>query len=778
MERLDGGLHTGHRGGHQGGKAHQRRSGFADCLHHALGRHVPAQIQNVISVIFQNDADNVLADVVDVPLDGGNDNPALALPLAAAGGKGRLDFLEGRLGGGGGLEQLGQEERSLFKTVPHGVQRGDEGGVHQVQRFPGGQCLLCGGAGFLFKAAPHRVIQRIGSLGGGGRSGIRFGHLLRLHLQVGVDSHIIVALFILAGQNAVSPHRRHHLGGVGVHDGQIQPRLHGKGEERRVDVTPAGKAKADVGDAQHRAHAQFPLAAGQGFQRLGGGALLGGNREGQAVDIHILPGDADGVGGGHNAAGDFQTPFHRLGDAALIQRKAHHGGAVLFAQRQNGIQHLLLAVHRVDDGLTVIDAQRTGQRVPVGRIQLQRQVGDRLEFPHQHFQRGGFVNIRQPGVDVQHFGPGLGLGHRLGAGIGAVALPQRLLEAFFAGGIDALAHHGDAVHLHAAHRSAQAAADHRNFGGGGLASGEFFQAGDKLGVGAAAAAQHGNAGGQVGGHLRRKPGGPDVVAAVGVGQPRVGLDKHRHPCGNHPAKTLGERQNLPGAQRAVDAHGVSAKARRRDAVALHRAAGKGSAPGFKAHGGKHRQIAVFLGRQDGGLELIEVGHGLDKDKVRPGGSSGAHHGGKLGAGILKGQGSGGGQQFPDGTNVQRHQRAGLLRSRAGAADGGLNDLLHRVAGARQLAGIGPKGIGQKEVRPRPGIVPVDGGQCFGHGKGRQLRLLLRRQAAALELGAHGAVHQNKTLAGKYFLNFHRSFPSFDRHICSAAGSGHSRRGLR
>ena len=69
-----------------------------------------------------------------------------------------------------------------------------------------------------------------------------------------------------------------------------------------------------------------------------------------------------------------------------------------------------------------------------------------MQLPHQHFQRGGFVNIRQTGVHVQQLGTGFGLGYGLGAGIGAVALPQGLLQALFAGGVDALAHHGNAVY--------------------------------------------------------------------------------------------------------------------------------------------------------------------------------------------------------------------------------------------------------------------------------------------------------------------------------------------
>ena len=102
--------------------------------------------------------------------------------------------------------------------------------------------------------------------------------------------------------------------------------------------------------------------------------------------------------------------------------QADDGSTVLFAERQNLFQRLRLTVDRIDDGLTVVDAQRTGQGLWIRGVELQRQVGDGLQILDELFQRGSFVDAGQTSVDVQHLGTGLGLGHGLGAGVSTVAV--------------------------------------------------------------------------------------------------------------------------------------------------------------------------------------------------------------------------------------------------------------------------------------------------------------------------------------------------------------------
>ena len=123
MQGLNGGLHTWHGGGHQGRQTHQFCAGLAHGLHNTLRVHITAQIQHIIAVVFQNNAHNVLANVVNVTLDRGNHNLALAALLLARGGDFGLDGFKGGLRGGGSLQQLRQEHSSLFKAIAHGVQR-------------------------------------------------------------------------------------------------------------------------------------------------------------------------------------------------------------------------------------------------------------------------------------------------------------------------------------------------------------------------------------------------------------------------------------------------------------------------------------------------------------------------------------------------------------------------------------------------------------------------------------------------------------------------------
>ena len=267
----------------------------------------------------------------------------------------------------------------------------------------------------------------------------------------------------------------------------------------------------------------------------------------------------------------------------LIQCQADNGSAVFLAKRQDGVQRLLLAVDRVDDGLAVVDAQRTGKSLRVGGIELERQIRDGLQVLDQMLQCGGLVNTGQTGIDIQHLGTSLGLGYGLCAGIGAVTVPQSLLQTLFAGGIDALSHNGDTVHLDKANRRAQTAAADRNLFSRNQRGKGLLQLGDEGRRCAAAAAYHRNTDRGIRLHLGGKFCGIQVVAAVRVGQTGIGLDKNRHTGGDAAAEPLCKRQDLFGPQRAVDAHGIGTEVGCRDGVAFHRTAGKGAAAALKAH---------------------------------------------------------------------------------------------------------------------------------------------------------------------------------------------------
>ena len=197
MQGLDRGLHIRDGGRHQGRQADELCAGLAHGLYDTLGVNVAPEVEHVIAVVFEDDTDNVLADVMHVALDCGNDDLALAALRLAGGGNFGLDGLERSLRGGGGLQKLRQEYRAFLKTVAYGVQCGNQRDIHYVQRFAHCQRGVRGGAGLGLQAAAHSLKQgvpaRCGgadlSHGGGGPARLR-----RLDLHIGIGGNVVGAL--------------------------------------------------------------------------------------------------------------------------------------------------------------------------------------------------------------------------------------------------------------------------------------------------------------------------------------------------------------------------------------------------------------------------------------------------------------------------------------------------------------------------------------------------------------------------------------------------------
>ena len=112
------------------GRRHQRaQTDYLDVLpdggvYDHLGRNVLAEVEDLISVVFKQDLDDIFADVVDVALDRREDDLALGLLILTL--HRFLDDLERSLGRLRTHQQLRQEYRSFLKAVAHGVQCGDQ----------------------------------------------------------------------------------------------------------------------------------------------------------------------------------------------------------------------------------------------------------------------------------------------------------------------------------------------------------------------------------------------------------------------------------------------------------------------------------------------------------------------------------------------------------------------------------------------------------------------------------------------------------------------------
>ena len=356
MELGDGLRHALEGGGHQGGQAHQGGLIFPGGLHHGGGVHVPAQVNDRVAVVFQQHLHDVLADVVDVPLDGGQHHGAPAHRPPVLLGQGVPDHLKGGLGGPGGLDELGEEDLVLLKVGPHPVQGGDEDVVHNVHGLPGLQEGLGGGARLPLQAGEDDLGEITLSAGGRGGGGCSGGGDGGGHLGAAVGGDELPGVLVHVGEQVVAPHRRHHGLHIGVEDGQVQPGGHGHGEEILVDEGPGGQAEGDVGHPQHRLEAQLSLHPAQALQGLHRPLRLGGDGEGEAVDVHVLFPQPKGQGPVQDPLGNVHAGLDGLGDAPLVQGEAHHRRPVLLHQGQDGVQNGVLAVHRVDDGLAAVDA--------------------------------------------------------------------------------------------------------------------------------------------------------------------------------------------------------------------------------------------------------------------------------------------------------------------------------------------------------------------------------------------------------------------------------------
>ena len=210
---------------------------------------------------------------------------------------------------------------------------------------------------------------------------------------------------VLGIEHALRGHHVAHAARLGVHDGQIEPGGKGLREEHRVDHLALGQAEADVGHAQHATHAELLMHKTHGAQDLRHLMLVGGSRHGEAVDDHVLPRDARFLGRLHDATRDGETPLGRLGNAVLVERKAHDGATVVGGDRQHGLKRLGLAVHGVDEGLARIAAHGAAHGLGVGGVDLQRQVTDGLDALHDLHEHAGLIELRQAYIDVERVGP-------------------------------------------------------------------------------------------------------------------------------------------------------------------------------------------------------------------------------------------------------------------------------------------------------------------------------------------------------------------------------------
>ena len=97
-----------------------------------LRRHLDAQVDDPVAVVLEDDLDQVLADVVDVALHGGEHDGAAGGVLVL--GHELLEVGDGGLHGLGGLEHLGHDELVVVEEAPDLLHALHERPVDDVER--------------------------------------------------------------------------------------------------------------------------------------------------------------------------------------------------------------------------------------------------------------------------------------------------------------------------------------------------------------------------------------------------------------------------------------------------------------------------------------------------------------------------------------------------------------------------------------------------------------------------------------------------------------------
>ena len=374
-------------------------------------------------------------------------------------------------------------------------------------------------------------------------------------------------------------------------------------------------------------------------------ALIGRGGHDQAVDEDAVRSDAVAGSPGHDALGDGEAGLGGIGDAALVERKADDVGAVVGHQRKDLIHDLLFAIDRVDDGLAGVAAHGGLDGCGVGGVDLQRQQRGALELFGRLLDDLDLVDLGQAHVDVQNVGALFLLADALAHNVVQVAVAQGLLQALFAGGVDALADDGDLVAVAGKVHDRLGARD-RHAGLAAARAGRVVV--DKRAQGrhvrrrgAAAAAHDAHAVGDHAGDGLGVFGGLDIKDGVAVvvhmGQSCVGL--HHNGFVGNGEHTCGEPSELGRSLAAVDTQDVSANGVERDGGNLGTRAQERATVFLKGHGGKDRQVGVLAAGEDGSLDLGQVGHGLDNKEVHARGDAGAHFLGKEVIGLVEAEGA-------------------------------------------------------------------------------------------------------------------------------------------
>ncbi len=196
-----------------------------------------------------------------------------------------------------------------------------------------------------------------------------------------------------------------------IGNGRIQAGFQRHGQEGPVQELPFGQAEGNVAHTQDGLYSEFLFDHADRFQSFHPCALLRGNGQSQTVDKDSFPAYTVALGRFNDPFGDFEPLLRILRQTPFVQRQGDHACSVLFNDREYRFHTFLLAVHRVDDGLSVIVPGRGLDDPRICAVDLKRSahIGDLFHDLDHHFK---LVDIGQSYIEVEDICAGFHLAHR------------------------------------------------------------------------------------------------------------------------------------------------------------------------------------------------------------------------------------------------------------------------------------------------------------------------------------------------------------------------------
>ena len=236
---------------------------------------------------------------------------------------------------------------------------------------------------------------------------------------------------------------------------------------------------------------------------------------------------------------------------------------------------------------------------------------------------------------------------------------------------------------------------------------------------------------------------------------------------------LHDRRQLGRPQRTVHAQSRQAQPLESHDHGFHGRAEKRASIRLKAHGQKHRLVAVFQRRQRGGLRFQQIGEGFEQDAVAQF-RAGAHLTGHRFVNLVEIGVADGSHGTPRRTDVEQDPFAGKsVRGTARDLRGRLDDLSRFIARSPELVRIGAERVGLHEIAAGYEVLAMDRLDQLRPDHVQAFGNLAELQAFFLKHRAHGAVEHDDTVK-----SFHhgRNRPFFcigrpqrsSRRSCAAA----------